>query len=70
MIVPGAAGAVGSMVRQLAREFGGSVTGTGRAADHQAALDAGANEFVDPDHGILEDAGKVALVFDAIGGDI
>src|SRR5438105_7132226 len=37
-------GAVGSMVTQLAREFGAYVIGTGRAADRQKALDFGAQE--------------------------
>src|ERR1700741_4206403 len=70
VIAHGAAGAVGSMVTQLAREFGAYVIGTGRAADRQPALDFGANEFVDLDNEALEDAGAVDLVFDVIGGDI
>lgn len=70
VLVHGAAGAVGSMVTQLAREFGGFVIGTGRAADRERALDFGANEFVDLDNDALEDAGGVDLVFDGIGGDI
>jgi len=70
VIAHGAAGAVGSMVTQLAREFGAYVIGTGRAADRQAALDFGANEFVDLDSQTLEDVGAVDLVFDLIGGDI
>ena len=63
-------GAVGSMVTQLAREFGAYVIGTGRAADRQKALDFGAMEFVDLDSDALEDVGGVDLVFDVIGGDI
>ncbi len=70
VIAHGAAGAVGSMVTQLAHEFGAWVIGTGRAADRQAALDFGANEFVDLDNETLEDVGEVDLVFDLIGGDI
>ena len=70
VIAHGAAGAVGSMVTQLAREFGAYVIGTGRAADRQAALDFGANAFVDLDHDVLEDVGGVDLVFDLIGGEI
>jgi NADPH:quinone reductase-like Zn-dependent oxidoreductase len=70
VIAHGAAGAVGSMVTQLAREFGAYVIGTGRAADRQAALDFGADEFVDLDNDTLEDVGEVDLVFDLIGGDI
>jgi NADPH:quinone reductase-like Zn-dependent oxidoreductase len=70
VIAHGAAGAVGSMVTQLAREFGAWVIGTGRAADRQKALDFGANEYVDLDNEVLEDVGGVDLVFDLIGGDI
>src|SRR4051794_6809755 len=70
VIAHGAAGAVGSMVAQLAREFGSYVIGTGRAADRQSALDFGANEFVDLDNEALEDVGEVDLVFDLIGGEI
>jgi NADPH:quinone reductase-like Zn-dependent oxidoreductase len=70
IIAHGAAGAVGSMVTQLAREFGAYVIGTGRAADRQAALDFGANEFIDLDNQALEDVGEVDLVFDLIGGEI
>ena len=70
VIAHGAAGAVGSMVTQLAREFGAYVIGTGRAADRQSALDFGANTFVDLDNEALEDVGEVDLVFDLIGGDI
>jgi len=70
VIAHGAAGAVGSMVTQLAHEFGAYVIGTGRAADRQKVLDFGAQEFVDLDNDALEDVGGVDLVFDVIGGDI
>jgi NADPH:quinone reductase-like Zn-dependent oxidoreductase len=70
VIAHGAAGAVGSMVTQLALLAGAYVIGTGRAADRQSALNFGANEFVDLDNETLEDVGKVDLVFDLIGGDI
>lgn len=70
VLAHGAAGAVGSMVTQLAREAGAYVIGTGRAADRQKALDLGANAFVDLDNDRLEDVGGVDLVFDLIGGDI
>ncbi len=70
VLAHGAAGAVGSMVTQLAREFGANVIGTGRAADRRKALDFGAHEFVDLDNETLEDVGQVDLVFDLIGGDI
>ena len=70
VLAHGAAGAVGSMVTQLAREAGAYVIGTGRAADRQKALDFGANEFLDLGNDKLEDVGGVDLVFDVIGGDI
>jgi NADPH:quinone reductase-like Zn-dependent oxidoreductase len=70
VLAHGAAGAVGTMVTQLAREFGAHVIGTGRAADRQIALDFGAHEFIDLDNDTLEDAGGVDLVFDVIGRDI
>src|SRR5499425_1109653 len=74
VLAHGAAGAVGSMVTQLAREFGAYVIGTGRAADRQKALDFGAQEFVDlgghapgdlgadsMENDVLEDVGAVDL---------
>src|SRR5512144_3063779 len=69
VLVHGAAGAVGSMATQLAREAGAHVIGTGRAAGRQTALDFGAHEFVDLDNETLEDVGGVDLVFDVLGGD-
>src|SRR5690348_4277229 len=70
VLAHGAAGAVGSMVTQLARSAGAYVIGTGRAADRQKALDFGAQEFVDLQNDALEDVGGVDLVFDVIGGDV
>jgi NADPH:quinone reductase-like Zn-dependent oxidoreductase len=70
VIAHGAAGAVGSMVTQLARLSGAHVISTGRAADRQKALDFGAQDFVNLDSETLEDVGSVDLVFDVIGGDI
>src|SRR3989440_11608948 len=70
VLAHGAAGAVGSMVTQLAREARAYVIGTGRAADRQAVLDFGAQEFVDLENDALKDVGTVDLVFDVFGGDI
>jgi NADPH:quinone reductase-like Zn-dependent oxidoreductase len=70
VLVHGAAGGVGSMVAQLAKEAGAYVIGTGRSADRQTSLDFGAQEFVDLENDTLEDAGGVDLVFDVIGGDV
>src|SRR5947208_7218249 len=55
----GAAGAVGTMVTQLAREFGAYVIGTGRAADRHKTLDLGAMEFADLEDDAWEEAGGV-----------
>ena len=65
-----AAGAVGTMVVQLAKEFGAHVIGTGRARDRDSALARGANEYVALDTDALEDVGEVDLVFDVIGGEV
>src|SRR5205814_6630705 len=54
VLAHGAAGAVGSIVTQLARLAGAYVIGTGRAADRQKALDFGAHEFVDLESDVLE----------------
>jgi NADPH:quinone reductase-like Zn-dependent oxidoreductase len=70
ILVHGAAGAVGSIATQLAREFGAYVIATGRAADRQKSLALGANEFVDLANDTLEEIGSVDLVFDMIGGEI
>jgi NADPH:quinone reductase-like Zn-dependent oxidoreductase len=70
VLVHGAAGAVGALVTQLAREAGAYVIGTGRAADRQASLDFGAQEFVDLESDDLESVGEIDLVFDVIGGEI
>jgi len=70
VLVHGAAGAVGSMVTQLAREAGAYVIGTGRAVHRETALDFGAHEFVDLENDSLEEVGDVDLVFDVFGGEI
>lgn len=70
VLVHGAAGAVGAMVVQLAREAGAHVIGTGRAADRQTAIEFGAQAFIDLEGDMLEDAGEVDLVFDVIGGEV
>jgi NADPH:quinone reductase-like Zn-dependent oxidoreductase len=70
VLAHGAAGAVGTMVTQLAREAGAYVIGTGRAADRDKALEFGAQEFLDLEIDPLESVGDVDLVFDVIGGDI
>ncbi|MGW1721315.1 NADP-dependent oxidoreductase [Streptomyces sp. NPDC002306] len=70
ILIHGAAGSVGSIAVQLAREAGAHVIGTGRSADRDTVLALGAHVFLDLAAGRLEDAGEVDVVFDVIGGDI
>ncbi|MGA5540719.1 NADP-dependent oxidoreductase [Mycobacterium sp. NPDC051198] len=70
VLIHGAAGGVGSIAVQLAREMGAHVIGTGRAADRDRARALGAHTFVDLAAEKLEEAGEVDVVFDVIGGDI
>lgn len=70
VLVHGAAGVVGSMACQIARQAGAYVIGTGRAGGRQTALDFGAQEYVDLEKDRLEDVGEVDLVLDMLGGDI
>ncbi|MFD0312764.1 NADP-dependent oxidoreductase [Streptomyces flavalbus] len=70
VLVHGAAGGVGSLAVQLAREAGARVIGTGRSGDRDTALGLGADVFVDLQAERLEDVGEVDVVFDVIGGEI
>ena len=70
VLAHGAAGAVGTMVTQLAREAGAYVIGTGRAADREKTLDCGAQDFLDLETDALDSVGEVDLVFDVIGGEV
>ena len=70
VLIHGAAGGVGSIAVQLAREVGALVIGTGRAADRETALGLGVSAFLDLQADKLDDAGEVDVVFDVIGGEI
>ncbi|MDH6604701.1 NADPH:quinone reductase-like Zn-dependent oxidoreductase [Streptomyces sp. SAI-208] len=70
VLIHGAAGGVGSIAVQLAREAGARVIGTGRASDRDRALALGVDTFIDLQAEKLEHAGEVDVVFDVIGGDI
>src|ERR1700752_1017963 len=70
VLIHGAAGGVGSVAVQLAREAGARVIGPGRAAHRQTVLDLGAEVFVDLDGDRLEDIGEVDMVLDVFGGQI
>src|SRR4051794_16974659 len=70
VLIHGAAGGVGSIAVQLAREAGARVIGTGRSADRDRALALGVDTFIDLQTEKLEDADEADVVFDVIGGDI
>ncbi|MFJ8938827.1 NADP-dependent oxidoreductase [Streptomyces sp. NPDC102365] len=70
VLIHGAAGGVGSIAVQLAREAGAHVIGTGRSADRDTVRALGAHAFLDLETDRLEEAGQVDVVFDVIGGDI
>jgi NADPH:quinone reductase-like Zn-dependent oxidoreductase len=70
VLIHGAAGGVGSIAVQLAREVGARVIATGRAADRDTALGLGADAFVDLQADRLEETGEVDVVFDVIGAEI
>jgi NADPH:quinone reductase-like Zn-dependent oxidoreductase len=70
VLIHGAAGSVGSVAVQLARETGAHIIGTGRASDRDLAGTLGVHEFLDLDGDRLEDAGEVDVVLDVIGGEI
>lgn len=70
VLIHGAAGGVGSIAVQLAREIGARIIGTGRAADRDRALELGVHTYLDLETERLEDAGEVDVVFDLIGGEV
>ncbi|MGA5509267.1 NADP-dependent oxidoreductase [Streptomyces umbrinus] len=70
VLIHGAAGGVGSIAVQLAREAGARVIGSGRAGDRDTAIGLGADAFVDLQAQNLEDIGEVDVVLDVIGGEI
>ncbi|MFE2449620.1 NADP-dependent oxidoreductase [Streptomyces sp. NPDC059426] len=70
VLIHGAAGGVGSIAVQLAREVGARVIGTGRAGDRDTALALGADAFVDLQAEGLAGLGEVDVVLDVIGGEI
>jgi NADPH:quinone reductase-like Zn-dependent oxidoreductase len=69
-LIHGAAGGVGSIAVQLAREVGAVVIGTGRATDRETALGLGVHAFLDLEADKLEDVGEVDVVLDVIAGEI
>ncbi|WP_328862040.1 NADP-dependent oxidoreductase [Streptomyces sp. NBC_00306] len=70
VLIHGAAGGVGSIAVQFARDAGARVIGTGRAGGRDVALGLGVDVYLDLENDRLEDAGEVDVVFDAIGGEV
>src|ERR1044072_9530893 len=70
VLIHGAAGGVGSLAVQLAREVGARVIGTGRADHREVVIGLGAEVFVDLDADGLDGIGEVDVVFDVVGGDV
>ena len=70
VLIHGAAGGVGSIAVQLAREAGAWIVGTGRAQDRDSVIELGADAFVDLQSDQLEGIDPVDVVFDVIGGDV
>ncbi|GHE93294.1 NADP-dependent oxidoreductase [Streptomyces fumanus] len=70
VLVHGAAGGVGSIAVQLAREAGARVIGTGRSADRDTVLGLGAHAFLDLTADGWAETDQVDVVFDVIGGAV
>lgn len=70
VLVHGAAGAVGSIAVQLARDAGAHVIGSGRPEHRDTVLGHGADRFLNLQGDWPQDVGAVDVVFDVIGGDI
>jgi NADPH:quinone reductase-like Zn-dependent oxidoreductase len=70
VLIHGAAGGVGSIAVQLARQAGARVIGTGRTTDRDTAVGLGVDVFLDLQTEELEGAGEVDVVFDVIGGKV
>lgn len=70
ILIHGAAGAVGSIAVQLAREAGARVIGSGRTEHRDTVLGLDADEFLDLQQDQLHDVGHVDVVFDVIGGEL
>ncbi len=68
VLVLGAAGGVGALTVQLARQAGARVIGVARSADRVRVLALGAHAFLDAERDGLEAAGPVSLIIDTVGG--
>ncbi|WP_416397105.1 NADP-dependent oxidoreductase [Allohahella sp. A8] len=71
VLINGAAGGVGHLAIQFAKQAGATVFATGRRQDKQFLQELGADRAIDTDNESLDVIGdKVDLVFDLLGGEI
>jgi NADPH:quinone reductase-like Zn-dependent oxidoreductase len=70
VLIPGAAGGVGLVAMQLARNAGARVVAVGRRDRDEVVRDLGADDFVDVDSLDGIDLKSVDLVFDLVGGEV
>nr|WP_296064598.1 NADP-dependent oxidoreductase [uncultured Actinoplanes sp.] len=70
VLIHGAAGAVGSIAVQLAREAGAHVIGTGRTDHRDVVLGLGAQDFLNLTTEDVDDVGAVDVIFDVLGGEV
>ena len=70
VLIHGAAGAVGPLAVQLARDAGAAVIGSGRTEHKETVLNLGAHAFLDLQRDQLEDIGEVDVVLDVLGGEV
>jgi NADPH:quinone reductase-like Zn-dependent oxidoreductase len=68
VLIHGAAGGVGSIAVQLAREAGAYVIGSGRDEDRDLVRSLGAQDFLDPAAAKWD--GEFDVIFDVIGGAV
>jgi NADPH:quinone reductase-like Zn-dependent oxidoreductase len=70
VLITGAAGGVGLVAMQLARQAGARVIAVGRRDREAVVRDLGADDFVDVDTLDRPEVGSVDLVFDLVGGEV
>ena len=69
-LIAGAAGGVGHLAVQFARQAGARVIGTGSSRNREFVLDLGADEYVDyTQQDVAEAASDVDVAFDTVGGE-
>ena len=69
VLIAGAAGGVGHLAVQFAKNAGACVIGTGSARNREFVLSLGADEFIDYTHGEVADAASgVDVALDTVGG--